>query len=82
MKVTPITRAAEDIAAICLADARVVHARIGAEKLAVEPNAAGVGIEIERRRQQHQHHPAIAELFPQAFDGALRTSRGRRDGGN
>lgn len=73
---------AEDIAAICLADARVVHARIGVEKLAVEPNAAGVGIEIERRRQQHQHHPAIAELFPQAFDGALRAGRGRRDGGN
>jgi 7,8-dihydroneopterin aldolase/epimerase/oxygenase len=73
---------AEDIAAICLADARVVHARIGVEKLAVEPNAAGVGIEIERRRQQHQHHPAIAELFPQAFDGALRATRGRRDGGN
>jgi 7,8-dihydroneopterin aldolase/epimerase/oxygenase len=73
---------AEDIATICLADARVVHARIGVEKLAVEPNAAGVGIEIERRRQQHQHHPAIAELFPQAFDGALRGGRGRRDGGN
>jgi len=70
---------AEDIAAICLEDARVVQARIGVEKLAVEPNAAGVGIEIERRR--HHHHPAVADLFPLAFDGALRGSRGRRDGG-
>lgn len=73
---------AEDIASICLEHARVVHARIGVEKLAVEPNAASVGIEIERRRQPHQHHPAIAELFPLAFDGALRGSRGRRDGGS
>ena len=71
---------AEDIAAICLANSRVDHARIGVEKLAVEPNAASVGIEIERRRH-HQNHPAIAELFPLAFDGALRSSRGRRDGG-
>ena len=71
---------AEDIAAICLEHASVVHARIGVEKLAVEPNAASVGIEIERRRN-HQHHPAIAELFPLAFDAALRSGRGRRDGG-
>jgi 7,8-dihydroneopterin aldolase/epimerase/oxygenase len=72
---------AEDIAAICLEHKSVVHARIGVEKLAVEPAAAGVGIEIERRRNQ-QHHPAIAELFPLAFDAALRNGRGRRDGGN
>jgi dihydroneopterin aldolase len=71
---------AEDIAAICLEHASVVHARIGVEKLAVEPNAASVGIEIERRRN-HQHHPAVAELFPLAFDAALRNGRGRRDGG-
>ena len=71
---------AEDIAAICLANPRVDHARIGVEKLAVEPNAASVGIEIERRRNQ-QRHPAIAELFPLAFDAALRGNRGRRDGG-
>ena len=71
---------AEDIAAICLEHAPVVLARIGVEKLAVEPDAASVGIEIERRHH-HQSHPAIAELFPLAFDGALRISRGRRDGG-
>jgi len=71
---------AQDIAAICLEHASVVHARIGVEKLAVEPNAASVGIEIERRRN-HQHHPAVAELFPLAFDAALRNGRGRRDGG-
>jgi 7,8-dihydroneopterin aldolase/epimerase/oxygenase len=71
---------AEDIAGICLADARVAHARIGVEKLAVEPNAASVGIEIERRRHD-RHHPAVTELFPLAFDGASRSGRGRRDGG-
>jgi len=71
---------AQDIAAICLEHASVVHARIGVEKLAVEPNAASVGIEIERRRN-HQHPPAVAELFPLAFDAALRNGRGRRDGG-
>lgn len=70
---------AEDIAAICLRDPRVVLARIGVEKLAVEPNAAGVGIEIERRRQRH---PAIAELFPLAFDTTLHNGRARRDGGS
>lgn len=72
---------AEDIAAICLEHARVIHVRIGVEKLAVEPNAASVGIEIERHRH-HQNHPAIAELFPLAFDAAPRGNRGRRDGGN
>ena len=41
---------AEAIAELCFADERVVEARIGVEKLDVEPNAAGVGVEIEWRR--------------------------------
>jgi dihydroneopterin aldolase len=69
---------AEDIAAICLADTRVLQARIRVEKLAVEPDAASVGVEIERQRY---HHPAVADLFPFAFDAVSRSSRGRRDGG-
>jgi len=70
---------AEDVAAICLADSRVIHVRVCVEKLAVEPDAASVGVEIERRRQRH---PAVADLFPLAFDPAPRGSRGRRDGGS
>ncbi|MGF1610024.1 MAG: dihydroneopterin aldolase, partial [Kiloniellales bacterium] len=41
---------AERIAGICLADPRAVRARVRVEKLEIEPAAAGVGIEIERRR--------------------------------
>ena len=41
---------AERIADICLADARALCARVKVEKLDIEPNAAGIGIEIERRR--------------------------------
>jgi 7,8-dihydroneopterin aldolase/epimerase/oxygenase len=70
---------AEDVAAICLGDTRVIHVRVCVEKLAVEPDAASVGIEIERRRHRH---PAVAELFPLAFDPAPRGVRGRRDGGD
>lgn len=39
---------AERIAAFCLADRRVVSARVGVDKLDVEPDAAAVGVEIER----------------------------------
>ena len=39
---------AEDIAAACLKDARVRKARVRVEKLDVIPEAAGVGVEIER----------------------------------
>ena len=41
---------AEAIAELCLAEPRVIEARIGVAKLEVEPAAAGVGVEIERRR--------------------------------
>jgi dihydroneopterin aldolase len=70
---------AEDVAGICLAHPRVVHVRVGVEKLAVEPDAGGVGVEIERRRHGH---PAAAELFPLAFDHPPPDGvRRRRDGG-
>jgi dihydroneopterin aldolase len=52
---------AEQIAEMCLADPRVSQVRVSVEKLDVEPAAASVGVEIERRRASH---PAIAELFP------------------
>lgn len=41
---------AEDIASLCLADSRVAQARVAVDKLDVEPDAAAVGIEIERSR--------------------------------
>ena len=41
---------AEAIAELCLAEPRVIEARIGIAKLEVEPAASGVGVEIERRR--------------------------------
>lgn len=41
---------AEDIAAMCLADGRVTSARVRVEKLDVLPDAASVGVEIERFR--------------------------------
>jgi len=70
---------AEEIAALCLADPRALHVRVCVEKLAVEPNATSVGVELERRKQRH---PAVAELFPLAFESTARQSPGRRDGGN
>jgi dihydroneopterin aldolase len=41
---------AENLAALCLEDQRVRLARIRVEKLDVFPEAAAVGVEIERRR--------------------------------
>lgn len=41
---------AENIASLCLDDSRVVQARVAVDKLDVEPNAAAVGVEIERFR--------------------------------
>jgi len=43
---------AERIAAGCLEDTRVIAARIRVEKLNALPNAASVGVEIERNRSQ------------------------------
>jgi len=43
---------AERIADMCLADPRVVDARIRVEKLEVEPAADGIGVEIERHREE------------------------------
>jgi len=45
---------AERIAAMCLADRRVLSARVRVEKLDVFPEASSVGVEIER------HRPATA----------------------
>jgi dihydroneopterin aldolase len=39
---------AEDIAAMCLADARVRSVRVRVEKLDIVPDADSVGVEIER----------------------------------
>jgi len=41
---------AEDIAAACLSDRRVIEARVRIEKLNALKEAANVGVEIERRR--------------------------------
>lgn len=41
---------ADRIADLCLADPRVARARIGVEKLDIVPEAASVGVEIERSR--------------------------------
>ncbi len=45
---------AERIAAACLEDVRVIAARVRVEKLNALPNAASVGVEIERHRPQSQ----------------------------
>jgi dihydroneopterin aldolase len=65
---------AEQIAEFCLADARVAEVRVQVEKLDVEPAAAGVGIEIERRRPSH---PAVGELFSWSEDDAVDPARRR-----
>ena len=41
---------AEEIAALCLEKSPVVFARVGVDKLDVVPDAAAVGVEIERSR--------------------------------
>ena len=63
---------AERIADMCLADPRVVEARVSVEKLDVEPAAAGIGVEIERRRASH---PAVAELFARLVPGTADSPR-------
>jgi dihydroneopterin aldolase len=62
---------AERIAETCLADQRVTQVRVSVEKLEVEPDAAGVGVEIERRR------PATAEVLPLNLTDPSRTNRSR-----
>jgi dihydroneopterin aldolase len=42
---------AERIAEACLADHRVITARIRVEKLDILPDAESVGVEVERRRR-------------------------------
>jgi dihydroneopterin aldolase len=42
---------AERIAEACLADGRVVSARVRVEKLDIFPDAASAGVEVERRRR-------------------------------
>ena len=51
---------AEAIADLCLAEPRVIEARVGIAKLEVEPAAAGVGIEIERRRSTRPARAGVA----------------------
>ena len=58
---------AQDIVDCCLADPRVAYVRVAVEKLDVEPAAAGVGVEIERRRRAY---PAVSELFPRRTPGS------------
>jgi dihydroneopterin aldolase len=58
---------AAEIADICLADPRVAEVKVIVEKLDVEPAAAGVGVEIERRRRRS--YPSVAELFPRRTPG-------------
>ncbi len=50
---------AERIAASCLLDPRIEIARIRVEKLDIYADAAGVGVEIERRRANVVHHGVI-----------------------
>ena len=60
----------------CLDDPRVLDVRVMVEKLDVEPAAAGVGVEFERRRQPY---PAVADLFPSTAGPAPGPGRRRRD---
>lgn len=68
---------AEQVADFCLADARVAEVRVSIEKLDVEPAAASVGVEIERRRDDH---PAVADLFPRLVASNAKSGRRRREG--
>jgi 7,8-dihydroneopterin aldolase/epimerase/oxygenase len=53
---------AERVAALCLADERVVVVRVRVEKPDVIVDAAGVGVEIERRRSDASREEAA--VFP------------------
>jgi len=59
---------AERVAALCLADERVVLVRVRVEKPDVIVDASGVGVEIERRRSDASREEAAA--FPPLPPGA------------
>ncbi|WP_425450342.1 dihydroneopterin aldolase [Virgifigura deserti] len=67
---------ADEIAAICLADRRVMEVKVTVEKLDIEPDAAAVGVEIERRRKVAPPMASIHPLLAAAGSSAAR----RRDG--
>jgi 7,8-dihydroneopterin aldolase/epimerase/oxygenase len=69
---------AERIADMCLADPRVLDARVGVEKLDVEPAADGIGIEIERCRPSH---PAVTDLFSRLVATPVENPNGPDRGG-
>lgn len=52
-----VETAAEEIAAACLADPRVLKVRIRIEKLEVFANAAGAGVEVIRHRDGDDDNP-------------------------
>jgi dihydroneopterin aldolase len=55
---------ADAIADICLADRRVIETRVTIEKLDIEPDAASVGVEVERRREPGRIEAGVAPLPP------------------
>jgi dihydroneopterin aldolase len=69
---------AEQVAECCLADPRVTDVRVIVEKLDMEPAAAGVGIEIERRRQSY---PAAADLLRWGAESRAEGAQRRRHAG-
>ena len=68
---------AEAIAELCLAEPRVIEARIGVAKLEVEPAASGVGVEIERRRSARA---ARASVLPSPGGAAASDGDGNAAG--
>lgn len=67
---------ADEIAAICLADRRVEEVKVMVEKLDIEPDAASVGVEVERRRKVA---PPMASIYPLLAAAGSSAAR-RRDG--
>ncbi len=51
-RVNLVETLAEQVAGCCLVDRRVRRARVRVEKLDVIPEAASVGVEIERSREE------------------------------
>lgn len=67
---------AEDIVDLCFADHRAEEVRVRVEKLDIIPEAAAVGVEIERSRPPR---PAAASIYPlpQVVESALGKSNGQ-----